>query len=182
MKSATASAVSTALLLLTQLPATAKDICRSFPAQPDSFQGLAFGDSVRFQDTGAGVYIGFTGNRQILSVFKFDKDFATISDEVVVRSLSDALAELKEAVLERGDEVLDGPISASWPIGGVTFRWARLAVTFKQYDFHAYEYVGISHDTSCMQKVRFTDALENDPAESERLYESHVVKAHETFR
>ncbi len=53
--------------------------------------------------------------------------------------------------------------------------------SYKKYKLSAYEYVGLSHNTACMLKVRYTDALKATPAASLKRYKSYAREAHRLF-
>ena len=63
----------------------------------------------------------------------------------------------------------------------MSFHAETVTATYKEYNVTAFEYIGMSHDTECMLKVRFTNAADTDDRSSFDRYRSYVEKIHALF-
>lgn len=166
---------------LLTLGVTAHGKCRSFPNSPDSFESMKLLLHKKLEKRGDGVVIKFGGAGQILSIFKFDGDRDEVSDSVLQEELKGAAEAIKFATQRRGDKIMHAAALPSWTIGAVSFHAETVTATYKEYNVTAYEYIGLSHDSECMLKVRFTNAADTDDGASLDRYRNYVEKVHVMF-
>ena len=161
--------------------AESKDICRSFAVQPKTFAKLKFIKSKQYENKRSGVFIKFSANNQILSIFKYDDGQDQITDAFVQEKLKSSLKVIENRVAKRGDDIVSRGNPLVWKMGDVLFHGSFYRVTYKKYKLTAFEYVGLSHNSACMLKVRYTDALKAEPDVSLKRYKSYTREAHELF-
>lgn len=159
----------------------AESKCRSFANSPNTFENMKLLLHKKLPKRGDGVVIKFGGAGQILSVFKFDGDRTEVSDSVLQEELKGAAQAIKYATQRRGDKVMHAAVVPGWTIGAVTFHAETVTATYKEYDVTAFEYVGLSHNTECLLKVRFTNAVDADGTASLGRYKAYVEKIHVMF-
>ena len=161
--------------------AASKDICRGFAVQPKTFAKLKFVDWKQFENKQLGVVIKFGASNQILSIYKYDDGQTRITDAFLQEELKSSKTDIENSVAKRGDKIVSRGKPLVWKMGDVLFHGAFYRVTYKQYKLTAVEYIGISHNSSCMLKVRYTDALKAEPDASLKRYKSYTREAHELF-
>jgi hypothetical protein len=161
--------------------AEAKDICRGFAVQPKTFANLKFVNFKQYENKAYGVFIKFKIPNRILSVFKYDDGQTHISDAYLQERLKASKKSLEKAVVKRGDKIVNQAKPLVWKMGNVLFHGVSYRVTYKKHKIMAYEYVGLSHDTACMLKVRYTDGLETSLEGSLKRYKSYARNAHGIF-
>ena len=161
--------------------AESKDICRNFAVQPKTFAELNFLNTKQYENKNYGVFIRFGIRNQILSIFKYDAGQTNITDEFLQTKLKSSGNSIEKATTKRGDDIIKRGAPFVWKIGEVLFYGVSYQVTRKKHDLTSIEYVGLSHNTACMLKVRYTDALKTKPDVSLRRYKSYAREAHEVF-
>ncbi|MFT5510408.1 MAG: hypothetical protein ACI89J_003502 [Hyphomicrobiaceae bacterium] len=164
-----------------QALAEAKDICRSFAVQPKTFAKLKFVKSKRYDKKEFGVFIKFGARNQVLSIFKYDNGQTHITDAFLQKMLKSSQKSIEKSVTKRGDKIVSRSKPLVWKMGDVLFHGASYRVTYKKHKLSANEYVGLSHNTACMLKVRYTDALKTKRGTSLKRYKSYTREAHELF-
>ncbi len=153
--------------------------CRSFAGAPKKFGNMDLLLHKKLSKREGGVVIKFGGQGQILSVFKFENGDKVISDALLQDELKGLSGAIRYATEQRGDEVVASRVLPEWTIGRRQFFAETMTATYKNYDVTAFEYVGLSHDTKCFFKVRFTNASDADDASSLNRYKSYVEQAHD---
>ena len=161
--------------------AETKEICRSFAVQPETFAELKFVEFKQYEDKDSGVFIKFSAHKQRLSIFKYDDGQTNITDEFMQKKLESSKKAIEKSVAKRGDEILRRNTPFVWKFGDALFYGVSYQVTYKKHDLTAFEYVGLSHNTVCMLKVRYTDALNFKPDVPLKRYKSYAREAHELF-
>lgn len=170
-----------AALILMTLGGAAYGKCRSFPTSPDSFESMKRLLHKKLEKRGDGVVIKFGGAGQILSIFKFDGDRKSVSDTNLQEELRGGAEAIKFATQRRGDKVVHTAVLPSWTVGSVSFHAETVTATYKQYNVTAYEYIGLSHNSECLLKIRFTNAADTDDGASLDRYKAYVEKVHSLF-
>lgn len=161
--------------------AESKDICRNFSVQPKTFAGLKFVNTKQYENRDYGVFIKFGVRNQILSIFKYDSGQTNISDKFLQQRLESSRLSIEKATAKRDDDIIERGAPFVWKIGEVLFYGVSYHVTRKKHNLTSFEYVGLSHNTACMLKVRYTDALKTGSAMSLKRYKSYTKEAHELF-
>ena len=95
--------------------------------------------------------------------------------------MKSSLKSLEKSIAKRGDVIVSRGEPFVWKIGDVLYFGSSYRVTYKKHNLTATEYVGLSHNTVCMLKLRYTDALKDDQSVSLLRYKSFTKKAHELF-
>ena len=178
--------VFTAATILIAVPfsmalAEAKNLCRSFAVQPETFFGLEFVNTKQFDDAKLGVFVKFGARNQILSIFKYDDGRTRITDDFLQEKLAASQKSIEKSVAKRGDRIVSPAKTFVWKMGDAVFHGVVLQATRDEHDLNSFEFVGLSHNTACLLKVRFTDALNDGDGLSFKRYKSYVREAHELF-
>ena len=161
--------------------AEAKEVCRQYAVQPKIFNKLKLLGYKQLKNKSAGVHIKYGFNRHFVSIFKYDSGQLKISDEFLQARLKSSKNALEKAVVKRKDKILRPAKSLVWKMGDTIFYGVVYQVTYKKHKLKAYEYVGLSHNSVCMLKLRLTDALKTKASTSLIRFKSYVKKAHELF-
>jgi len=162
--------------------ASAKEICRRFPMQLTKVADLKLIRKGKFDNRAAGAFMKFRGRGQILSLFIYDNGQASITDADVRSHTNDSVRQIRMAANRRGDKIVSEGRTKLWSAAGYAFVASNLRATYKAADAQAYEFVGLSHDTKCMLKVRYTDALDPNREAALRRYKKLVLEVHNAMR
>ncbi len=161
--------------------AKSKDICRTFAVTPKTFATLKLNKTKQYENRRFGVYAKYTARNQILSIFKYDDSQSTITDSFLQERLTSSSKAIRNSVRKRKDKILAGAKPFVWKMGDALFYGVSYKVNYIKFNVNAYEYVGLSHNTACMLKVRYTDALKATPGASLKRYKSYTRDAHGLF-
>ena len=161
--------------------AESKDICRGFAIQPERLAKLKFIKTKLYETKEYGVLIKFGARNQILSVFKYDDGQTHITDAFLQERLKSSKKAIEKATAKRKDKIVSPAKPLVWKMGNAVFHGVVYRVTRNKHKLMSYEYVGLSHNTACMLKVRYTDALDNSPETSLKRYKSYTLEAHGSF-
>ncbi len=161
--------------------AQSKDECLHFAAVPETLFSMRLSEARAYPDRKYGVYAKYNAKREVFTVFKYDAGIGRIEDMDLTHQFRSSDEAIERGASRRGDKILKTGQPFVWRIGGVRFRGVVHEVTYKKHDLTAFEYVGLSHNSTCFLKFRYTDADGAKPAESLKRFKSYVREAQELF-
>ena len=163
------------------LPAQPKDECLHFAAVPEMFFSLRLGETRAYPDKTYGVYARYGGKRQVFTVFKYDAGLALIEGTDLSHQFRSSDEAIEKEASRRGDRMLSTGKPFVWRIDGTRFRGVVHEVSYREHNLTAFEYVGLSHNSACFLKFRYTDAEAAGRADSLKRFKSYVREAQEVF-
>ena len=174
-----------ALLVLVSLSlslrAQPKDECLHFAAVPEALFSLQLSEAKAYPNKKYGVYAKYNGKRQVFTVFKYDAGLTRIGDTDLSHQFRSSDEAIERGASRRGDKMLRTGQPFVWRIGGAQFRGVVHEVSYQKHNLTAFEYVGLSHNSACFLKFRYTDAESADRADSLKRFKSYVREAQELF-
>lgn len=158
-----------------------KDECLHFPAVPETLFSLQLSEAKAYPDKTYGVYAKYNGKREVFTVFKYDAGLARIEDTDLSHQFRSSDEAIERGASRRGDKLLKTGQPFVWRVGDARFRGVVHEVTYRKHNLTAFEYVGLSHNSACFLKFRYTDAGGGEAAESLKRFRSYIREAQELF-